>query len=53
MKEQEEPPEKELSEMEVSTLLDTKFKTIIIRMLKELRENFNSMKNDIETINKN
>ena len=48
--------------METSKLLDAEFKTLVlnIRMLKELkgrgdefRENFNSIKNDLETIKKN
>ena len=36
MKEQEKSPE-ELNEMEASKLPDTEFKTMVIRMLKELR----------------
>ena len=36
--------------MEASELPDTKFKTIVITMLKELSDNFNSMKKDIYTI---
>ena len=31
-------PEKELSEMEISNLSDAEFKTLVIRMLKELSE---------------
>ena len=38
MKEQMKTPEKELNEMEISNLLDAEFKTLIIRMLSELRE---------------
>ena len=38
--------------MEARKLLDTGFKTIVIRLFKELSENFNSMKKDIETIKK-
>ena len=37
IKEQEKSPEKELNEMEESKLPDTEFKTMVIRMLKELR----------------
>ena len=48
MKEQETSPEKELYEIEVSNLPDSEFK-VIIRMLKELSENFNITKN-METI---
>ena len=51
---------KELNEMEASKLSDIEFKTIVIRMLKELTDNYkelnknyNSVKTDIETINKN
>ena len=50
MKGQEKSPEKELNEMEASNLSDIEFKVMIIRMLKELSENYNSMKKDIETI---
>ena len=38
MKEKIKPPEKELKEMEISNLSDSKFKTMVIRMLKELSE---------------
>ena len=37
MKEQNKTPEKELKEMEISNLPDAEFKTLVIRMLKELR----------------
>ena len=53
MKEQEKSPEKKLSEIEASKLPDTEFKAMVIRMLKELSENFHSMKPDIETIKRN
>ena len=53
-------PLKELKEMEASKLSDIEFKRMVIRMLKELTdnykeliENYNSMKQEIETINKN
>ena len=49
MKEQEKYPERELNKMETRKLPDTEFKTMVIRMLKELNENFNSMKIDLET----
>ena len=39
--------------METSNLLDAKLKTLVIRMLKELRKNLNSIKKDMETIKKN
>ena len=44
MKEQVKIPEKELNEMEISNLLDADFKPLAIRMLKELNEDFNSIK---------
>ena len=36
MKEQIKAPEKELNEMEISNLSDTVFKTLVMRMLKDL-----------------
>ena len=52
--------EKELNKMETSNLLDAEFKTLVTRMLKELRgkvdelrENFNIMKKVMETIKNN
>ena len=44
MKEQTKPPEKELNEIEISNLSDAEFKTLVIRMLKEISEDFNSIK---------
>ena len=44
MKEQNKTLEKELNEMEISNLSDTEFKTLVIRMLKELIGYFNSIK---------
>ena len=38
MKEQNETPEKELNEMELANLSDAEFKTLVIRMLRELIE---------------
>ena len=38
MKEQNETPEKELNEIEISNLSDAQFKTPVISMLKELIE---------------
>ena len=46
MKEQIKIPEKELNEIEVSTLSDAEFKTLVIRMLKELSDDLNSIKED-------
>ena len=44
MKEQIKGPEKVLNKMEIRNLLDVEFKTLIIRMLKELSEDLNSIK---------
>ena len=44
MKEQINTPEKELNKMEISNLSDAEFKTLVIRMLKELSEDLGSIK---------
>ena len=44
MKEQNKTPEKELNKMEIGSLSDAEFKTLVIRMLKELTGYFNSIK---------
>ena len=44
MKEHIKTPEKELNEMQTSNLSDAEFKTLVVRMFKELSENFNSIK---------
>ena len=44
MKEQIKTPEKELNEMEISNQSDAEFKTLDIRMLKELSKNLSSIK---------
>ena len=44
MIEQIKSPEKELNEMGISNLSDAEFKTLAIRMLKELSEDLNSIK---------
>ena len=44
MKEQIKTLEKELNKMEIGNLSDAEFKTLVIRMLKELREDLNSIK---------
>ena len=38
MKEQIKSPEKEIKEKEIDNLLDAEFKTLVIKMLKELSE---------------
>ena len=47
MKEQIKTPEKELNKVEVSNLSQAEFKTLIIKILKELSENFNFIKKDL------
>ena len=44
MKDKIKNPEKELNKMEISTLSDAEFKTLFIRMLKELSEDLRSIK---------
>ena len=44
MKEQNRTPEKELNKIEISNLSDAEFKTLMVRMLKELIEYSNNMK---------
>ena len=44
MKEQIKTPEKELSNMEIANLSDVKFRISVIRMLKELTEYSNNIK---------
>ena len=46
MEEQIKTPEKGLKKMEISNLSDAEFKILVIRMLKELSEDFNSIKKD-------
>ena len=52
MREQNKTPEKGLNKTEISNLSDAEFKTLFIRMLKELNENLNSIKKiQLETKN--
>ena len=44
MKKQIKTPEKEVNEMEISNLSDAEFKTLVIRVFKELSEDLSSMK---------
>ena len=44
MKKQNKTPGKELNEMEVSNLSDAEFKTLVIRILKEVTGYYNSIK---------
>ena len=43
VKEQIKTQEKEINKMEISNLSDAEFKTLVIRMLKELSEDLNSI----------
>ena len=56
MKEQNKSPEKELNKMEASNVPDAEFKTLVIRMLNALSENFykkiGNIKTEIENIKK-
>ena len=44
MKGQIKTPEKELTEMEMSKMSEAEFKTLVIRMLRELSEGLSSIK---------
>ena len=44
MKEQIKSPEKELNKRDIGNLSEAEFKTLVIRMLKELSEDLNSIK---------
>ena len=44
MKEQIKTPEKELNKVEINNLSEAEFKTPVIRVLKELSEDLNSIK---------
>ena len=44
MKEEIKTPEKELKKTKISNLPDAEFKTLVIRMLKELSEDLHSIK---------
>ena len=52
MKEQNKTPEKELNKMEIANLSDAEFKTLVVRMLKELIEYGNNIKEEMkDTLN--
>ena len=44
MNEQNKTPEKELNETEITNLSDAEFKTLVIKLLKELTEDSNNIK---------
>ena len=48
MKQQNKTPEKELNKMERANLSDKEFKTLVIRMLKELIESGRNIKEEIK-----
>ena len=48
MKEQNKTPEKELNKMEITNPSGTEFKTLVIRMLKELVEYGNNIKEEMK-----
>ena len=48
MKEQIKTPEKELSKKEIDNLSDAEFKTLVIRMLRELIEVSHKMKEEMK-----
>ena len=48
MKEQIKTPEKEQNEMEIVNLLDAEFKTLVIRMLRELVEYVKNMRKEVK-----
>ena len=49
MKEQMKTPEKKLNKLEISSLSDAEFKTLFIRMLKEISEHLSIEKIQSET----
>ena len=48
MKEQNKTPEKELNKMEITNLSDAQFKTLMTRMLKELIEYSNNIREEMK-----
>ena len=48
MKEQDKTPEKVLSKMEIANLSDAEFKTLVIRMLRELIQYSKSVRGEIK-----
>ena len=48
MKEQKKSPEKELNEMQATKILNAEFKTIIIRMLKDVRESLDDLSDNLK-----
>ena len=50
MKEQNRTPEKELSNGEIASLSDAEFKTLVVRMLKDLTEYGNSVREETKAL---
>ena len=50
IKEQNKTPEKELNKTEISNLSDAEFKPLVIRMLKELIEYSNNIKEEMKVV---
>ena len=48
VKEQTKPPEKELSNMEMANLSDAEFKTLVIRMFREITEYSHKIKEAVK-----
>ena len=48
MKEQNKTPEKELNEMEITNLSDAEFKTLVIRILRDLTEYSKSIREEMK-----
>lgn len=48
MNEQEKSSEKELNEVEATKTLDTEFRTMVIRMLKDLRRRMNDLNENLK-----
>ena len=48
MKEQNKTPQKELKEMEIGNLSDAEFKTLVIRMPRDLMEHGNNIREEIK-----
>ena len=48
MKEQEKSPEKELNEMEATEIPDVEFKTMVIRMLKNLKGRMDDLSENLK-----
>ena len=50
MKEQNRTPEKELSDVEIANLSDIEFKTLVVRMLKDLTEYSKSIRKEMKAL---